>query len=505
MIRCRLGRLQPVHQVARTLGAPDAGGRLHRRRPPYADHRQVDARDLVEQAGLAAARGADQRDDGVVAGQAQPLVDPVGHHLGPRHGVRAAGAPGPRSTASDSAAARISTSGALARRPILIVASSGLIGRPPRRARRSSAPGPGPGQSGGESSSSASRTSSSRLRSTSSNASTRPCSSARAFAASIRTAWSPNTASSRPLGHDRRTAGDAHLGSGQTRGLAEHHQHQHDTQAVDAVRQDACGRPAPAALVAHELEDVRPASPRTIRLTRSLGRRPAAPARGAPSPTPPRRRRCASRRAASAAAFCASLDTSAATPVCSASPSSALGAGRPRTADMIRSRSRPTLVSRLRRNSPVPTNSCHRASTSPRSSVPSVSAGRDRLRGRVVRRRDIRAQHRHALALRLRGVDQRGGPRLSARSVPSSVRRATIARAFGVAREGREPRAHPFDDVLGQPAVLELHLRDHEHRRVAQVVLLAACRPGRPGSPRPLRAARGRAPSPARSPAARRR
>ena len=103
-------------------------------------------------------------------------------------------------------------------------------------------------------------------------------------------------------------------------------------------------------------------------------------------------------------------------------------AGRPVTAATTRSRSRPIRASRVRKNSPVPTNSCQRASTSPRSNRPSFSPcatvrcapGTRPGPGRPARRRRPPARRRRRRALH-RGC--------SAASAPSRVCRTTAARA----------------------------------------------------------------------------
>ena len=105
-----------------------------------------------------------------------------------------------------------------------------------------------------------------------------------ALVASSRTAWSPKTRLEQPLGEHRRAAGDADLGAGQARGLAEHHEHQHDADPVDAVGQRRapwCAGPCPRSRT--RSSTLRPASRAPGgRPGRQVRRRPW-PARGAPA------------------------------------------------------------------------------------------------------------------------------------------------------------------------------------------------------------------------------
>ena len=75
---------------------------------------------------------------------------------------------------------------------------------------------------------------------------------------------------------------------------------------------------------------------------------------------------------ACSAAASAADRTSASTPVSRPRPARRPARGLPCTAAVTRSRTRPTFASSDRISSPVPTNSCQRASTSPRSSEPSL-------------------------------------------------------------------------------------------------------------------------------------
>ena len=77
----------------------------------------------------------------------------------------------------------------------------------------------------------------------------------------------------------------------------------------------------------------------------------------------------ASARSAAASASSRSSDSS---PDSTATLRLPASGGSPLNAATTRSRSQPTFCSSARKNSPVPTNSCQRASTSPRSRVPSA-------------------------------------------------------------------------------------------------------------------------------------
>ena len=92
--------------------------------------------------------------------------------------------------------------------------------------------------------------------------------------------------------------------------------------------------------------------------------------RSAPGRSDPHERRtCSAARAAASTA-------TACSPCSNACSTFAAWAGVPRMIPTSRSRRRPIPDSSERKNSPVPTKSCQRISTSPRSSVPSEAASR---------------------------------------------------------------------------------------------------------------------------------
>ena len=165
------------------------------------------------------------------------------------------------------------------------------------------------------------------------------------------------------------------------------------------------------------------------------------------------------------------LTTSDSTPDWRASPRWSARAGSPRRKEVKRSRTRETVDSTWRKNSPVPTNSCQRASTSPRSSVPSSMPSstlawprrrRPRRRRRAPGRpRSARRQPRRGPAPGRPGSrGRRGGSAARRRPAPGRRRRAPRAsRAVGrVCSAGRQP-------------VLELGLDDREDRGLVEPLL----------------------------------
>ena len=173
-------------------------------------------------------------------------------------------------------------------------------------------------------------------------------------------------------------------------GRGEDDDHQRDREPVDAVGQEPRGGALVGTLGADQVEHAAAASRAPsarrgrgsrARRGRGRGRRP----RAARAPAATERHDASARSAASSA--CSRI--SVCSPDSTATVTRSACCGLPWTALVIRSRSQLTLVSRLRSSSPVPTNSCQRASTSPRSRVPSADASstsRDRL---VVRRVDV--------------------------------------------------------------------------------------------------------------------
>ena len=188
---------QSSSSVAR-LGAPGAGGGPRRGRASYADRGEVEPGQGVERRGLAGAGRAGQRDDGVVAGQPQPGARPGRRRRPRRRPRRRRAARAPASTAcSRPCEARVQR--APRPRTLRAPATSPLTTRsgPWRTAGRR--PG-GPARAAARRSRSAAPRASSRstkrCRSWSISASTRRSRSSRALVASRRTAWSPKTASS---------------------------------------------------------------------------------------------------------------------------------------------------------------------------------------------------------------------------------------------------------------------------------------------------------------------
>ena len=174
-----------------------------------------------------------------------------------------------------------------------------------------------------------------------------------------------------PLADRGRAAGHGDLPAGQPAGLGEDGDHDHRAGPVDAPGEDPGPGPLVRALVRGPGRGRRPASrapaprpPRGSPATPAPARaprRPAAPPRPAASARPsPCARRRGRPRPAAAARRCSPARPAGRRP----------GVGRPVTALTTRSRSRLTWPCRARIHSPVPTNSCQRASTSPRSSVP---------------------------------------------------------------------------------------------------------------------------------------
>ena len=169
---------------------------------------------------------------------------------------------------------------------------------------------------------------------------------------------------------DRRGAArDRDLRAGQPTRLREDGDHHREPRAVDAERGQAGRRALARALVLHELEDMPLPRPHGglrapaqlardgVHADRVLQQRapggPAAPAPGG------------ALRGPVGGGRDHRIDAGADRRLSSASP-----VGLPVTSARRRSRSRPTPRSSARMKSPVPTTSCQRASTSPRSSAP---------------------------------------------------------------------------------------------------------------------------------------
>ncbi|MCP9949685.1 hypothetical protein LUX33_15625 [Actinomadura madurae] len=74
--------VEPVEQRAGAVQAPDARVGLRRHRAAHPGRRQLQPADGVEQGGLAASGAAREGDDGVLAGEPQPLAGPLQQRVG---------------------------------------------------------------------------------------------------------------------------------------------------------------------------------------------------------------------------------------------------------------------------------------------------------------------------------------------------------------------------------------------------------------------------------------
>ena len=205
-----------------------------------------------------------------------------------------------------------------------------------------------------------------------------------------------------------RAAGDADLGAGgDERRAGEHRDHDDQAGRVDAVRGEprvgAARRPLAADQVEHGALPVAHGALDGVAQVRRRAVEPrvgARPMRSRAVPAALVRHEVAARSAArSAAASTSRRDARL-------QRRGQLGArlGPAGDAAVSRSRSRPTRSSSVRSSSPVPTNSCQRASTSPRSSVPSRMPSSTSATAPCVGRVGVRPQP-------LRGVDLRPGLR----------------------------------------------------------------------------------------------
>ena len=182
-----------------------------------------------------------------------------------------------------------------------------------------------------------------------------------------------------------RPAGDADLGTGQPRGVGEHDDHQRHRQPVDAEGQEPRRAALVGALGADHLQHVLlPVADRTLGLAAQVAGGAAEVLAGVGQQRLPRRERTARTPSARSAAASACSRISVSRPDSTATVTRSACCGLPLIALTTRSRSQPTLVSRPRSSSPVPTNSCQRASTSPRSRVPSAVASTMSCDGLVV-------------------------------------------------------------------------------------------------------------------------
>ena len=340
---------------------PRRGGGRGRRGPAGSDRGDVGADEGVEERGLATARGAGEGDDRVTADEGGALADLGDDGVGP--GARAAGSsarrcrrrPGARSGGGQRSAdttlawrcpSSAGSSGTTSRTRVAAAWSGRLLGVSPTPATlRRSAPA-------------------------------RPRTARRTCSAGSRAPWPPSRARPGRRRSPRARAAPARtcrrrcrLGAGEATGARERHEHEEQADAVDAVCRDAgvgasvpprCGRCRGVALpLAHQAS------------TRGLKSARAWPARGGA--------RGAGRRRAGGA----TREPSRTRPL-GAGDQEVGDAGLERLAEVLGgrrltldgggelSRHLDSVDSIWRKNSPVPTNSCQRARTSPRSRVPSV-------------------------------------------------------------------------------------------------------------------------------------
>ena len=143
--------------------------------------------------------------------------------------------------------------------------------------------------------------------------------------------------------------------------------------------------------------------------------------------------------------------------------------GLPLTALTTRSRSQPTRFSSDLSSSPVPTNSCQRASTSPRSRVPSAEAVEIAA---IASSYALSASSRSRPAAATCSATASATPwvrRVRVRMAPSRVCLTTAPRALGVLGERLEPAADVGDGRRRQqPVVGDRGLVDGEQRGVLE-------------------------------------
>ena len=403
--------------------------------------------------------------------QPQPLAGPAGQLPRAESAAASSRRPSPSSTTWSSAAAARRRS----RRPCPRASA--------RRPRTGASPGPPRPRVAARSSASASRTvggvrgqqvgEPARPRPPAA-APTRSRRSARASSASRRTAWSPNTASSTfcdsrvvppatptsaPVGMNAVLANTAIM---TTRPVAFT-----PYAAIRAVvRRAAPSRRTRSSTSPCQSRTVRSMASRRFGDERSSRASVTCRSRAAPAGAgPPRGRRPLRRPSAAASTSSARRPTPA--PRCS----SVAGGGRPVIAAPSRSRSRPTRACSVRSSSPVPTNSCQRASTSPRSSEPSripvVDVG-DRARvGRVgVRPQPLRGVDLRPRPARRARRSAAGGCRARRRGCGGRPRRGARRRA---ARSENQPRSGATTGSGSRPSC-QRRLGDDEQRRAAQAV-----------------------------------
>ncbi len=140
----------------------------------------------------------------------------------------------------------------------------------------------------------------------------------------------------------------------------------------------------------------------------------------------------------SSPALAASSRMTACRPVSMATSTRTAGVGSPRKNAPTRSRNRPMFCSSVRKNSPVPTKSCQRASTSPRSSAPSLVASRIRATRVAVGRLGVGSERGRQHAPAPGQLPPRRPPgQPSALTVPLSVLRAISDRPAASAARSR--------------------------------------------------------------------
>ena len=205
----------------------------------------------------------------------------------------------------------------------------------------------------------------------------------------------------------------------------------------------------------------------------------------------------ASARSAAASASSRSSDSS---PDSTATLRLPASGGSPRNAATTRSRSQLIFCSMARKNSPVPTNSCQRASTSPRSRVPSCGLHLRRC-GRPRRRtgRPRPAAGRSPRAARPPTGRASGPSPTRAPIAPSRVWCTTAARlAWSAASAASQPRIGWTAATGSRPSASTAVSGHGEQRRVAEPAFAHhLARDGRAPPPSP---AAGPGPAPPRRP-----
>ena len=185
---------------------------------------------------------------------------------------------------------------------------------------------------------------------------------------------------------------------------------------------------------------------------------------------PPGRPRHAA--AVRSAARSAAARTSDSTLVSTACATSSSGSGRPVNADVIRSRSRPTRACRVRSSSPVPTNSCQRASTSPAQHA-SRPGRRRRPPGPRPRKHASTSSRSVAAAAPCSSACRASAGTRCAHAAQRAVQGAAhhLGPGGGVRGQPHQPAAQRRDRVRRDPPAGQRHLRHGEQRGPAQPVV----------------------------------